>query len=227
MTTARPPIPGPRPEPDAVLDRIARARLIVIVRSPTQSDALRVGRILIEAGVDVLEVTCTTPHAHDVVTSLRQDADPGVLLGMGSVRTVTDVRRADDAGADFLVSPGSPATLCQAMLATGRLALAGVFTATEVIQASELGIQAVKLFPASLIGPGGLRALLAPFPDVAFVPTGGIGAHEVRDWLDAGALAVGLGGSLAPPTLAGPEQTRELSARVRVVLEELAGTAPR
>ena len=84
------------------------------------------------------------------------------------------------------------------MLATGRLVQPGVFTSTEVMAVRALGVRAAKLLPAGLIGPDGLRG---PFPDAAFVPTGGIATNEVGRWLDAKALAVGVGGRLAPPTL--------------------------
>lgn len=213
--------------PDAVLGRITRSRLIVVLRSPTSADALDVGRVLLEAGVEVLEVTGTTPDACGVLAALRRETGPHVLLGVGSIRSAEDARRADQVGADFLVSPGSPSPLTDAMLATGRLVLPGVFTATEVMQARACGAQAVKLFPASLVGPDGLRGLLGPFPDVAFVPTGGIAPDEVGRWLDAGAVAVGVGGRLAPPTLSGDTDATALAARVQGVLDGLSRPSTR
>ena len=87
-------------------------------------------------------------------------------------------------------------------------------------------MRAVKLFPAGLIGPDGLRALRGPFPDVAFVPTGGIATNEVGRWLDAGALAVGVGGRLAPPTLHEDLDGSELTSRVQVILDELSRRPP-
>lgn len=208
--------------PGAVLRQIAACRLVVVLRSPTAADAVAVGRTLLAAGIEVLEVTGTTPGACDVLAALRRDAESRVLLGIGSIRTVEDARRADDADADFLVSPGSPAAVTESMLATGRLVLPGVFTATEVMRARTLGAHAVKLFPANVIGPNGLRALRGPFPDVAFVPTGGISPDELGTWLDAGAFAVGIGGRLAPPTMDGGTDASALTARVRDVLAELA-----
>lgn len=218
-------MPASEPAPDASLRRIAECKLIAVLRSPTADDALRVGRMLLGAGVQILEVTGTTPDACAVLTALRGEADTEVLLGIGSVRSVDDAQRADDAGADFLVSPGSPGQLMKAMLATGRLVLPGVFTATEAMQAQAIGARAVKLFPASLIGPAGLRTLRGPLPDLAFVPTGGIAPSEVSQWLDAGALAVGVGGQLAPPTLIGDTEAATLALRVRDVLAEISGRA--
>lgn len=208
--------------PHAVLAEIARCGLVVVIRSPTAADGLNVGRTLLEAGVEVLEVTATTPDASGVLTELRREAGPGVLLGVGSIKSEDDVGRAADVGADFLVSPASPAALVETMLATGRLVLPGVLTPTEVLQAQAMGVVAMKLFPAKVIGLAGLRALRGPFPEVAFVPTGGIGPGEVGGWLDAGALAVGVGGSLAPAVLRTDGEARQLLARVRELLEALS-----
>lgn len=208
--------------PGAILHRIAQCRLVVVLRSPTSADALDVARVLLEAGVQVLEVTGTTPDACGVLATLRRESGAHVLLGVGSIRSTEDARRADDVGADFLVSPGSPGWLIEAMLATGRLALPGVFTATEAMQAHDMGVHAVKLFPASLVGPAGLRALRRPLPDVGFVPTGGIASRDVNDWFDAGALAVGVGGGLAPPTLVGAAEARALGTRILALLGQLS-----
>ncbi len=214
--------PEERSRPEAVLGEIAQRGLIVVIRSPTGADAFRVGRVLLEAGVDILEVTGTTPDCCAVLAGLRREAASHVLLGIGSIRRVDDVARADDAGADFLVSPGSPVPLVEAMLQTGRLVLPGVLTPTEVLQVQALGIEAMKLFPAQLVGPAGLHALRGPFPDVAFVPTGGIAPQDVRRWMDAGALAVGVGGSLAPPALSTGDDAAGLAQRARTLLAGLS-----
>ncbi len=213
---------GPHSGPHELLGQIARCGLIAVIRSPSSAAALKVGRVLVEAGVEVLEVTGTTPDSCGVLAALRREAGSQVVLGIGSIRGLDDVRRAEDVGADFLVSPGSPGPLIEAMLATGRLVLPGVLTPTDVMQAQAVGINAMKLFPAQLVGLEGLRALLGPFPDVAFVPTGGIAPQQVRRWLDAGALAVGVGGSLAPAVLSTDADEADLISRVRDLLDGLA-----
>lgn len=208
----------PATAPHEVLDQLGRRRVIVVIRSESKDDALEVSRVLLEAGVTVLEITYTTPDASDVIAALRSEAGGDVLLGAGSISSADDSHRAAGAGADFLVSPGSPAPLVEAMLETGLLALPGVLTPTEVMHARSLGACAVKLFPARLVGPAGLRALLGPFPDTAFVPTGGVAPEEVSMWLDAGAHAVGLGSSVAPSSLGGRTPARDLAAQVRRLL---------
>ncbi len=182
---------------ERVLELIGEQRCIAVIRSPTTEAALRVSRELVSGGFGALEITYTTPHATELLRELRAEFGQRLLLGAG---TVTSAERADAAarsGADFLVSPGSPPELVKAMLATGRLVIPGVLTPTEIMAARAQGVLAVKLFPASIIGPTGLATLRGPFADVAIIPTGGIKIEEIDTWLDAGAHAVGIGGALA------------------------------
>lgn len=204
---------------DAVLDGLGRSGLIAVIRSTTKNDALRVSRVLLDAGVGALEITYTTPDACEIIAALRSEVGAGTLFGAGTIRSADEAVGAADAGADFLVSPGSPPGLVEAMLQTGLLVLPGVLTATELMQVRSLGVRTVKLFPACQIGTHGLRALRGPFPDMAFVPTGGIAADGVTAWFTAGAHAVGLGGSLAPPSLRTQDETK-LASRVRRVLAD-------
>ena len=104
------------------------------------------------------------------------------------------------AGAEFLVSPGTEPALAGAMLGTGLTVLSGALTPSEVMTALSLGVHVVKLFPASLGGPAFLKALRGPFPHVSFVPTGGVTADNLGEWLAAGAVAVGAGSDLCSPT---------------------------
>lgn len=120
-----------------------------------------------------------------------------VLLGAGTVTTPAHASEAADAGARFLVSPGLDDEVVAAMLATGLTTMAGALTPTEVMRATRLGVDVVKVFPGSLGGPSYLRSLRGPFPDVPFMPTGGVSAANVGDWFAAGAVAVGAGGELA------------------------------
>lgn len=179
--------------PRDVLARLRELEVIAVVRSPTRDHAIRVSRLLVASGVRALEITYTTPDASDVIAVLRAEGFVDVLLGAGTIRTAEEALSAAEAGADFLVSPGGSSALIESMLATERLAVPGVFTPTEIAAAESMGVDAVKLFPAHLLGPAGLRTLRGPFPDIAFIPTGGIAVQDVGGWLEAGAAAVGLG----------------------------------
>lgn len=144
-------------------------------------------------------MTAETPGALEAVRRARDAQTP---IGAGTIRTREQARAFATAGAAFLVSPGLVPDLLREREELGIPVIPGVLTPTEINEAIAAGAEEVKLFPASLGGPAYLRALLGPFPEVRFRPTGGIRIRDVPAWLEAGASRVGLGGSLlgtAPP----------------------------
>jgi 2-dehydro-3-deoxyphosphogluconate aldolase / (4S)-4-hydroxy-2-oxoglutarate aldolase len=175
-----------------LLDLLRAGRLLAIVRGTAAGAALRTVLTLAEHGVTAVEVSLTTPDATGVLRQARDRLGPDFALGAGTVLSAVDAARAVDAGAGFLVTPGTPDDL----RAAGVPLLLGALTPTEVVTAVRRGATAVKLFPASLGGPAHLRALRDPFPDVPFVPVGGVDADRAREHLAAGAVAVGVGGPL-------------------------------
>jgi len=209
-------------EPNRTLKKIEDLGLLAVVRGESRSAALEVVGALVEGGVVGIEITFTTPEAPQVIRDLDEKYGHGILLGAGTVITREQVDQAAEAGSTFLVSPGCDPELLPAMLGTGLLVLPGVLTPSEVMLARRLGAPAVKLFPGSSGGPSYLKALLGPFPDVSFVPTGGVSVDNVPDWFAAGARAVGAGSALVPPSLAGRdrnevvESARRFAEAVRV-----------
>lgn len=183
-------------KPD-VLDRVADLGLLAVLRAPDKEGARRAIDALIEGGVVGIEVTYSTPDAGAVLASVSDAYGGEVLLGAGTVTTPEQASEAAGAGARFLVSPGLDEEVLAAMLATGLTTMAGALTPTEVMRATRLGVDVVKVFPGSLGGPSYLRSLRGPFPYVPFMPTGGVSAANVGDWFAAGAVAVGAGGELA------------------------------
>lgn len=176
-------------------ERIARRRLIAIVRHAETAVAEQVGDAVIEAGLDVLEVPLTTPDALGAIERLAR-RHPGALIGAGTVLDATSARLAILAGARFLVSPSLDGDVLRTGHRYGAAVLPGVQTPTEIVRALEEGADLIKLFPADEHTPGYLKAVRAALPQAPLVPTGGIGADDARAWLDAGAVALGVGGSL-------------------------------
>ena len=193
-------------EPVRTLEKTEELGLLAVVRGESRSAALEVVGALVEGGVLGIEITFTTPEAPRVIRDLDAEYGDGILLGAGTVITREQVDLAAEAGSTFLVSPGCDPELLPAMLETGLLVLPGVLTPSEVMLAHRLGAPAVKLFPGSSGGPSYLKALLGPFPDISFVPTGGVSVDNAQDWFAAGARAVGAGSALAPPSLAGRDR---------------------
>ena len=179
-----------------VLESLRAAAVVAVLRAPDAEGALRAVDALVAGGVTGIEVTYSTPDAPKVIETLAQRYGEQIALGAGTVRTPTEATDAVAAGARYLVSPGTTDELAAAMLGTGATVLLGALTPSEVMRVSGLGAHAVKIFPASLGGPAYLRSLRAPFPDLAFVPTGGVNPETLPEWLSAGAVAAGAGGEL-------------------------------
>ncbi|MGA8530147.1 MAG: bifunctional 4-hydroxy-2-oxoglutarate aldolase/2-dehydro-3-deoxy-phosphogluconate aldolase [Acidobacteriaceae bacterium] len=162
------------------------------------------GRALVEAlvagGVTVIEVTMTVPGAVELLRELKQAYGDRLLLGAG---TVTDVGQAQEtiaAGAEFIVSPSFHPEVVGRTKALGKVAIPGALTPTEVITAWRAGADYVKIFPCSAVGGASyLKALLAPFPELQLIPTGGVTLDTAADFLKAGALALGVGTDLVNP----------------------------
>ncbi|MEO7057053.1 MAG: bifunctional 4-hydroxy-2-oxoglutarate aldolase/2-dehydro-3-deoxy-phosphogluconate aldolase [Caldimonas sp.] len=161
-------------------------------------DAVPMARALLAGGVRVLEVTLRTPVALAAIEAIARDV-PDAIVGAGTVRTAVDARAAIDAGARFAVSPGCSERVAAACRDVGLALLPGAATASEVMQAAELGFDFLKFFPAAAAGgPALLRALAGPFPDIIFCPTGGVTASSAGDYLSLANVAV-VGGSWLTP----------------------------
>lgn len=162
----------------------ASQKVVPVIRG---ASALDTAQRLLASGMSVIELTTTIPSWTSVLSQVRSE-HPKATIGVGTLTTASDAQAAQDAGADFLVSPW-PAP---AVRAVARVPfIEGGFTPAEVAAASRHGV--AKLFPAHVGGPTYLRSLLAVLPGARIIPTGGIHPSEVDEWLAAGALAVGIG----------------------------------
>ncbi|MEU6850859.1 bifunctional 4-hydroxy-2-oxoglutarate aldolase/2-dehydro-3-deoxy-phosphogluconate aldolase [Actinacidiphila alni] len=212
-----------------LLTELRARRLVAIVRGADPDAALAAVLTLVEEGVTLVEVSLSGRDALDVIARARAALGPGAPLGAGTVLTARDARDAHRAGADFVVTPalGEGVTAAREL---GLPVLAGVMTPTDVVAAVRLGATALKIFPAAQAGgPDYLRALRGPFPDLPFVPVGGVDARAARAYLAAGALAVGVGSPLVGDAADGGSAAA-LRARARDFLATVGATgagAPR
>lgn len=175
---------------------LRRHRLLAVVRGDDPEAALESILVLAEVGISLVEVSVTSRDAVGVLVRARAELGPDAPLGAGGVLTEADVVQAEQAGVSFVVTPGLVPAVEEA-IRLGLPALVGALTPTEVVAASLAGAAAVKIFPAELGGPTYLGALREAFPDVPFVPVGGVDAGSAPGYLGAGAVAVGVG----PPLL--------------------------
>jgi len=202
--------------------QLAERGILAVLRAGSAKRAVAAARALAEGGVTAIEVTFSVPDAPAAIAELA--ADEALLVGAGTVLSADQVEAAIGAGARFVVSPNLDEQVLDAAKSGGVPALPGVLTPTEVARAARR-CSLMKLFPASLGGPALLAALREPFPDLAFVPTGGIGVGQIGDWLRAGAVAVGAGGDLCPHEAIEAGDTGLLRARARRYADAFAEVA--
>ena len=182
---------------EATAAKIKSGRIIPIIRGDFSMDKLlEIGDALLASPVSAMEVTLNTTNALEAIARLRERANENMLVGAGTVRTVAQADEAIAAGAQFLVAPGFDAGVVARAQAKDILHLPGVLTPTEVETAVAAGCRMLKLFPAGTMGPAYLKSLRAPLDDIDFVPTGGINVNNMAEYIQAGAVAVGVGGSL-------------------------------
>jgi 2-dehydro-3-deoxyphosphogluconate aldolase/(4S)-4-hydroxy-2-oxoglutarate aldolase len=218
VTAATAPEHAPDPPRVPVGEGLAATRLVAILRAGNADRAEAVVDVLVDAGVRSLELTLTTRGALEVVERLAARVPADVEVGVGTVLTARDVDRSVDAGATFVVSPSVEPGVIAAALRRRVASYPGAFTPTEIVAAWKAGASAVKLFPAGQLGPGYLKDVRAPLPDIPVVPTGGVDIAAVGGWLAAGAVAVGMGGPLIGDALAPDGDLRALAERAAAAL---------
>ena len=179
------------------LEAITSTRVIAIVREHSADSAKREVDRLVAAGVRTIEVSLSTPGALDVAGWMAQTlSGDGLYFGVGTVLNARDVRDAAAVGASFIVSPISSAGMVDACKELGLASVVGAMTPTECVAATEAGADLVKLFPAKNWSLDTLKGLLEALPFLKLVPTGGMRLSDAGAWLDAGAVAVGMGSAL-------------------------------
>ncbi|WP_067564285.1 bifunctional 4-hydroxy-2-oxoglutarate aldolase/2-dehydro-3-deoxy-phosphogluconate aldolase [Nocardia acidivorans] len=192
--------------------------VIAILRATTAKRFAEVTAVLHECGITAVEFTLTTTGALD---ALRDCAGFGHPLGVGTVLTAADAARAVEAGAAYLITPVVSVEVIEEGRRLGVPVISGALTPTEIRHAWTAGSTMVKVFPAAIGGPGYIRAVRAPLPDIPLVPTGGVGLGELRAYLDAGAAALGIGAPLLGDACAGGDLDA-LRERARLVRDQLS-----
>ena len=185
--------------------------LVAILRGLQPDEAVDVGAVLYRAGFRVLEVPLNRPGALDCIKAMADAAAPDTLVGGGTMLNVDHVDAVHEAGGRLLVSPNCVPAVIRRAADLGMYCAPGVATPTEAFAALDAGAHALKLFPAEMVGHGGLKALNSVLPPATPVwPVGGIAPETMEGWMRAGATGFGIGGQLYTPG---------------VTLEQLAGRA--
>jgi 2-dehydro-3-deoxyphosphogluconate aldolase/(4S)-4-hydroxy-2-oxoglutarate aldolase len=197
-----------------VKSAIIDSGVIGIVRTSSAAKAVGLSRTIWAAGVDVVEVALTTPQGLEAVATLAAEADDGRIIGAGTVLDAATARMAVLAGAQLLVTPTLVKEVIEVGQRYGVLTAIGCSTPTEMLRATTLGADLIKVFPAGMWTPKILSDVLAALPQLDVVPTGGVSPESAASWIEAGARAVGLGSALTSGD--------DPAASVRAVLDAIA-----
>ncbi len=208
---------------EATKKTIERVGLIPVLRARSVAQGQAVVQAMVAGGVNIVEVTMTVPGAVDLLKALKKEYGSALLLGSGTVTTVEQVEATIEAGAEFVVSPSLHPEVVARTRALGKVSMPGALTPTEAITAWNAGADYVKIFPCSAVGGASyLKALLAPFPHLKLVPTGGVTLETAASFIKAGARALGVGSDLVNLAAVDAGQPETITEAARAYLKVLA-----
>lgn len=174
--------------------------LIAILRGIRPDEAVPIAQALVDAGIRLIEVPMNSPDPFDSIQRMIQALGAEAEIGGGTITSVAEVDRLANLGGSLAVSPNCDMEVIRRSKQRGLLSYPGVFTASECFTAQKSGADGLKLFPASMAGPGGLKALRSVLPpEIPFYAVGGVGPENFAEWLGAGAAGFGIGSSLYKP----------------------------
>lgn len=212
---------------EKVIERIREVGLVAVVRAENEEKAIRITEACIEGGVAAIELTFTVPFAHNVIESLAKRYSGGeIIVGAGTVLDSETARIAILSGSEFVVSPMFSSDVVKLCNRYRTAVMPGVVTPKEAVEALEAGADILKVFPGDLFGPNIIKALKGPLPQGLFMPTGGVDKDNVGEWIRAGAVAVGAGGSLTAGAKTGDygkivSTAKEFLANINKAREEM------
>jgi len=178
------------------LQDIVNCGVVAVIRVASAQEAVEVCGAIAKGGVKPIEITMTVPGAIDAIKELKGAMGDNVLLGAGTVLDPETARAVVLAGAEFVVCPTLNLEVIEVCRRYSKVVVPGAFTPTEILTAWEAGADMVKVFPATVGGPGYLRDIRGPLPQIRLVPTGGVNVENTPDFIRAGAVAVAAGSSL-------------------------------
>ena len=205
---------------DSAVQRIHEVGIVPVVRASSADEARGAVDAICAGGIPIIEITMTVPDAVNIIRQVVRHCGPGVLTGAGTVVTAEQARMCLDAGAEFLVSPGFSEAVVETAAARGKVVIPGALTPTEVMAALGAGASVIKIFPCGSVGgPKYLKSLRAPFPELRFIPTGGVNISNAAEYIAAGAFALGVGADLVDLAALRNNQPQKIVDTARALVE--------
>ena len=196
------------------VEAILESGVVAVVRAESKEQGMKIIEAVKAGGIKALEITLTVPGAVDIIKDLVEVyKGEDVIIGAGTVLDSESARLCILAGAKYIVSPGFDLEMVKLCNRYGVPVMTGVMTPTEAIRAMEAGVDVLKVFPADAFGPSIISAFKGPLPQGNYMPTGGVDLSNVKEWIQKGAVAVGVGGVLTKGAKTGNyEEVKETAA---------------
>lgn len=203
------------------LQQLKDSGVIAVVRRPPFDKVVPITDALVAGGVKALEITVDTDSVFELITLLKDRYRDDVLVGAGTVLNAEVALTAIEAGADFIFSPILDEETIKVTIRNNCISIPGVMTPTEIVKGYQYGADMLKIFPGSSLGVNYIKELSAPLGHIPMMPTGGVTLENVGQFIKAGAVAVGLGGSLIDKKAVEEERYDELTARAQQFIKEI------
>ncbi|MFI8685006.1 bifunctional 4-hydroxy-2-oxoglutarate aldolase/2-dehydro-3-deoxy-phosphogluconate aldolase [Rossellomorea sp. NPDC077527] len=171
-------------------------KMIAVIRSDSEDEAYEMARLSVEGGIRLIEVTATTPGFLNIIKKIRKEQPKHVIVGAGTILDPTSARMSIMEGAEFIVCPHYEKEIIELCHLYQVLIIPGAATVESAVLCLKAGCSFIKLFPGSIFQPSDIKSFKGPLPQAKFIPTGGVGKVNIRDWLEEGAAAVGVGSEL-------------------------------
>ncbi len=204
-----------------ILKSIIENKITAVIRSTVSEDLISFIDIVIESGINSIEVTLTTPNALSIIKQLRNNYENSILLGAGTVIDLDGAKRAIDAGAEFIVMPIYNIEVINYLKNNRFPIISGAFSPTEIYNSYNAGADMIKIFPANLLGIKNFKSLQIIAPKIPLMVTGGITTDNSREWLDSGADVLGIGSSLINDQIISSKDYDKLKLNSKKILESI------
>ena len=204
-----------------ILQQIEKQKAVCVLRISDDSLFEPVSEALYSGGIRLLEITMTVPNATELIRKARKSLPQDMVIGVGSVLTASATQEAVEAGAEFVVSPVLKKEIIDAAKTFKKPVMCGAFTPTEIQTAWEWGCDIVKVFPANILRMDFFRAIKAPMPHLKLMPTGGVSLTNGKEWLAAGACAVGVGSALISSADLKNRDFESISEKAKILISNL------
>ena len=205
----------------SILNKIINNKVIAVIRSTTSDDLSPFIDVIVESGINSIEITLTTPNALSVIKQLKSYYKGSILIGAGTVTDLDSAKKALDAGAEYIVTPVLNMEVIDYVKKSRFPVISGAFSPTEIYNSFHAGSDMIKIFPANLLGIENFKSIQVIMPKLTLMPTGGISSENAREWLNAGADVLGIGSSLINDQIISNKDYDKLKSNSQKILESI------